>query len=174
MPLDVRARPNPDEYDAYYATYIALVPAGDLLAILRAQVADVDAAFGAKAARYAHASYAPDKWTLSEVLGHLIDSERVFTYRALAFARGEAAPLPSFDQAAWCPYGQFNERSFDSLLEEWRAVRAHTISLVAGLPADSLPRRGVASGNALSVQAALAIATGHVAYHLKLLRERYV
>ena len=102
------------------------------------------------------------------------ESPKVHAQLVMAFARGEAAPLPSFDQAAWCPYGQFNERSFDSLLDEWRTVRAHTISLVAGLPVDALPRRGVASGNALSVRAALAIATGHVAYHLKHLREHYV
>ncbi len=166
--------PAADEHDPYYARYIALVPAGDLAPLLRRQVDTLHERFGAMRPEQAEFAYAPGKWTLKEVLGHVTDTERLFTYRALSIARGDAAPLPGMSQDEWMSGAPFAGRSLPSLLAEWTAVRAATIAFVDGLPADAWTRRGVASERPFSVNALLHVVAGHVEYHLAHTRETYM
>ncbi|MDX1997617.1 MAG: DinB family protein, partial [Thermoanaerobaculia bacterium] len=116
----------------------------------------------------------PGKWTIKEVLAHLIDTERVFGYRALHFARGDASPLPGFDQDAWSPTTWAAGRSLPSVLGEWQAVRRAFLAFAEGLDPELLDRRGIASGREFSVRAPLFIVVGHVEYHLAHLREHYL
>ncbi len=166
-------RPAPDEYAPYYSRYISLTPDGDLAVTMRNQIAEIRATFGSLTEARAGFAYAPGKWTIKEILGHLIDTERVFCYRAISISRGDPAPLPSYDQDVWVRSGRYSERPIASLVDEWIAVRLATIAFVEGAPDDAPPRRGVASDNVASAQALLYILPGHVNYHFQTLRALY-
>jgi len=170
-PLDLA--PAADEYAGYYGRYVSRVPRGDFLAVLRKQADEIAGLFGALTPAQAGFAYAPGKWSVKEVLGHMTDTERVFAYRALSIGRGDPSPLPGMEQDEWLPSAGFGRRAIADLLAEWRTVRAATIALVEGFPAEATLRRGVASGNPFSVRALLHIAPGHTAYHLEVLRDRY-
>jgi hypothetical protein len=165
--------PDAGEHDPYYSAYISCVPPGDFLAMLQRQAHEVAALFGGLTPAQAAFAYAPDKWTLAEVLGHLIDTERVFVYRATSMARRDPSPLPGFSQDDWMPAAGFAGRPTSSLVTEWLAVRVATIAFTAALPAGAPMQRGVASGRGFSVRSLLYIPPGHVNYHLKLVHERY-
>ena len=167
-------RPDPSEYAAFYAGYIARVPDGDLVGALEANLEEFVRTIGAVAEVRGGFAYAPGKWTLKEVIGHVIDGERVFSYRAMRIARGDDTPLPGFDEQAWVPQSGANDRTIADLLAELRAVRAATIALLRHLPADSVTRRGTASGNGVTVRALAWIIAGHPMHHLSILRERYL
>jgi hypothetical protein len=167
-------RPGADEHAPYYSTYIDKVPAGNLVQLLEAQIADIVSVLGSLSEAQGNHSYAPGKWTIKEVVGHLSDTERVMSYRALSFARRDPSALPSFDENAWIPPARFNERTLASLVAELVAVRRASIALMAGLPADAPPRRGTASNKEISVRALGHILYGHVAHHLGVIRERYL
>jgi uncharacterized damage-inducible protein DinB len=168
------ARPSSDEHNPYYSKYIALVPDDNLsiAGILADQHHDtVDALRKAKSkGDYA---YAPDKWTVKEVVGHISDSERVFAYRALRFARGDETALPGFDQDTFMAGSNFRSRTMDDLLEELWSVRAATLSLAKSLPEAALSKRGTASGSPVTVRALLYIIAGHERHHMGILKERY-
>lgn len=166
-------RPDPGEYFEYYGSYVARTPDGDLVATLREQVAVVTATFAPLDEGRASHRYAPGKWSVREVLGHLVDAERVFAHRAVHFARRDPSPLPSFEQDAWLPHARYDERSLASVLDEWCRAREATISLAAALPDEAWDQRGVASGRSFTVRAALWIIPGHVNYHLEHLRAHY-
>lgn len=166
--------PGTDEYEPYYATYIGRVPAGDFLANVRAQTPAVVSFFESLPPEKVEHAYAPGKWTMREVLGHLIDTERIFSYRALSFSRADPSPLPGFDQAAWKPEETYAGRSLASLVAEWQAVRHSFLAFAEGLPPAYLDRRGQASGRTFSVRALLWIPPGHAQYHLEHLREHYL
>ncbi|HTR77454.1 MAG TPA: DinB family protein [Gemmatimonadaceae bacterium] len=165
-------RPDASEYIPYYGKYVALVPDGDLLVILRDQARDT-ARLLRGGADHADFAYEPGKWTVKEVVGHLIDGERIFTHRALRFARGDATPLPGFDENAYVPAGKFGRRSLADLTEELGAVRAATIEFARHLDAEDTARRGSANGHEITVRALLYITAGHELHHAALLRERY-
>jgi hypothetical protein len=174
MPTHSPARPAPSEHNAYYATYVAQVPDGDVLATLAAQresTATVLAAIPESKAEY---RYAPDKWSIKEVVGHLADSERVFSYRALRIARADATPMASFDENAWVPAGGFDHRKLTDLAAEFRAVRECTLALFRGFDAEAWPRVGTASGHPISARALAWIIAGHERHHLRVLAERYL
>lgn len=173
----VVARPVPpgvDESHEYYRRYIERVPQGNLLEILRRQVGEVVDFFGAFNEAQAGFAYAPEKWTIKEVLGHLIDTERVFAFRATWFARQSAGALPGFSQDDWMAPADFNRRPLQELIAEWIVVRAGTIALLEGLPADGPSRRGIASEREFSVQALLYICPGHVIDHFDAVRRLYL
>jgi hypothetical protein len=171
---DYEDRPGPDEFGAFYAGYVARVPKGGIVDLLARQVEDTCRLLeGLPESRAEHA-YAPGKWTIKEVVGHLADSERVFSYRALRFARGDGAELPGFDEKLYVPAGQFGARSLGSLLDELRAVRRSTVRLLASLPAEAWLRSGVASGHPVSVRALACITAGHELHHRAILEERYL
>ena len=173
MSTTLSPRPAADEYLAYYERYIALVPDGNLVETLADQhrgtiqmLRDIDDKRGLYA-------YAPGKWTIKEVIGHLCDAERVFSYRALRFARGDAQPLAGFDENAYAPAGRFNERPIADLVDEFQAIRAATVHLFRYLSDEELARRGIANNNPISVRALGFVIAGHERHHAKLLRERY-
>jgi hypothetical protein len=167
-------RPDPSEFAPFYAGYIAKVPEGDLVGALESNLEEFSRTIGALAEVRGGFAYAPGKWTLKEVIGHVIDAERVFSYRAMRIARGDETPLPGFDEKAWVPRSGSNDRAIADLLAELRAVRAATIALLRYLPEDSVARRGTASGNGVTVRALAWIIAGHSMHHLGIVRERYL
>ena len=163
-------RSDPSEYAPYYGRYVDLVPHGPVLDALRAQP---DAMARLLGTADPEATYAPGKWTVHQALQHVVDTERVFAYRALSFARGDGSPLPSFDENAWAATADVSDRPFAGTIAEFRAVRAATVALFEGLTAEAWGRAGTASGNRMTVRAAAAIIAGHAAHHAAVLRERY-
>jgi hypothetical protein len=172
-PVSTR-RPAAEEHHEYYGTYIALVPDGDVIDVMRGQLADVESLLGPVPSARGAWAYAPGKWTLNEVVGHLIDTERVFAYRATAFSRRDPNPLPSFDQDTWVPCGHYSTRTMRSLLDEWADVRRATIALAAHLPDEAWDYIGTASGRPFTTRACIWIVPGHTAYHLREIRTRYL
>ena len=166
--------PQPDEYFAYYARYIALVPPGDLATVMRAQIDEVRTLLANVTPQQAEFAYAPGKWTLKEVLGHCADTERVFGFRALHISRGDPSPLPSFDQDKWTPEGRFNALPFAQVLDQWVTARRANLSALEGTPSEMQERRGIVSGNPASVRALYHILPGHVAYHIGLIKRDYL
>jgi len=167
-------RPERDEAAEYYFRYIDAVPEGDIRDTLVAQRQELRQVFDAVPPERAGLSYEPGKWTLREVVGHLSDTERLFSSRALWFARGLEGALPSFDQEVAIAAAGFDSRSWQSLVDEMDAVRAASIALFADLPADAWDRRGIASGNPFSVRALAWLTAGHVTHHLRIVRARYL
>jgi uncharacterized damage-inducible protein DinB len=168
------ARPGTDEYAPYYGTYIGKVPDGDLRSILSSQLAETLALIQSIPESRGGHRYAPDKWSIKEVLGHLADSERIFSYRARRIARGDATPLPGFEQDDYVPAGGFDGRTLGDLADELAAVRQATIHLFAHLDQAALERRGTASGKPVSVRALAYIIAGHELHHLGILKTRYL
>jgi hypothetical protein len=167
-------RPERTEADAYYFTYIDQVPAGDIRDVLQSQVQDVITQLQNISDDRSRHRYAPGKWSIREVVNHVNDIERVFTFRALWFARGHDAPLPSFDENVGASAAHADDRPWSSLVDEFRAVRGATLPLFLNLPAEAWTRRGEASGKPITVRALAYATAGHVAHHMRLLRERYL
>ncbi|MFL5612749.1 MAG: DinB family protein [Gemmatimonadaceae bacterium] len=172
MPMTL-SRPAADEYLAYYERYISLVPDGNLIDLLVEQQRDTMRTLRAVDDERGLHAYAAGKWTIKEVIGHLSDAERIFAYRALRFARGDAQPLAGFDENAYAPAGRFNERPICDLVDEFQAIRASTVHLFRHLNEEEMARRGLANGNAISVRALGYVIAGHERHHVTLLRERY-
>jgi len=170
--MPVISKPAPDEHVAYFSRYIDR-SSDDAFAALSTQIADTTQRLAALTEAQAAHRYAPDKWSVKQVLLHLADTERVFAYRALRFARADVTDLPGYDENAWAPMSGADERQFGALLAEFTAVRAATLALFGGLTGEALLRRGRANGNPLSVRAIAHILVGHEVHHVSLLRERY-
>jgi hypothetical protein len=168
------APPDETEFAKYYGTYISQVPDGDIRRTLETQETDtLQLLRGISEERSLH-KYAAGKWTIREVVSHINDTERMFVFRAMWFARGFDSALPSFDQEIAIRGAAADDRTLASHVEEFRAVRAGTITLFRNLPDEAWARRGVASGNPFTVRALAYIAAGHLAHHVRLLRERYL
>jgi hypothetical protein len=173
MPERVLARPAAGDYGEYYQRYISLVPAGDLVALLKSQVEELgDLLAKVPQSREGYA-YAEGKWTIREVIGHLTDTERVFLFRATAFSRNDPSPLPSFEQDHWLPRGQYDKRRLKDVYGEWTHVRWTSIDLLRYMPEEGLSGRGIASGNPLTALAAITMLHGHVQYHIEHLKSDY-
>jgi hypothetical protein len=166
-------RPEPGEYVAYYEKYIALVPGTDVTGALEAQRVRTMQLFAGRSEREGNFRYAADKWTVKDVLGHITDSERIFTYRALRIARGDQTPIEGFEQDDYVRGGGFNERPLASLVEEFADVRSASLALFRSLGKDAWPRLGIANKNEVSVRALAFITAGHELHHRQILEERY-
>ena len=167
-------RPRADEHVEYFGRYISQVPENvDLISLLREQALETVAMLQGLTPAQADFAYAPGKWTVKQVIGHMIDCERIFAYRALCFARNDQSPLPAFDENAYVDNANFQERTLADLLEEFQVVRSATIHFAKNLDAASLSRVGIASRNPISVRALLYITAGHERHHVALFRERY-
>lgn len=166
-------RPAATDHSEFHARYVNLVPEADLLAAMRAQEAVTREAFMAFAEQPGH-TYAPGKWTVRQMLGHMTDTERVFGSRALFFARGDASPLPGFEQDDWMAAADFGTYTLEALLAEFQTVRAGHLSWLAHLPETAWERRGVASGQAVTVRALAYMLLGHERAHVEILKERYM
>ncbi len=171
--MNVIGEPTASEYAPFFEGYVALVRGGDILTTLTAQKETVERALGGVEERDAGRRYAEGKWSVRQVVGHCTDAERVFGYRALAFARGEQAPLPAFDENAYERLADHDAVPLAALLAEFVAVRAASLHLLHLLPPAAWTRGGTASGKPISVRALAFVMAGHVAHHMAILRERY-
>src|SRR5260370_36800694 len=158
-------RPEATEYAEYYANYISKVPGSDVVSVLESQRLQMLQLFAGRSERDASFRYAPGKWTVKEVLGHISDTERIFAYRALRFARADQTPLPGFHQDDYVRSGAFGERTLADLAEEFGAGRNASISLFRSFKQDALPRRGKATENEATVRALTLITAGHRMLH---------
>jgi hypothetical protein len=174
MPHLTLQRPPASEYAPYQAGYVASVPDGDIFEILSRQGAEFPTFVRSLGEARGNYRYAPDKWTVKEMIGHVNDTERVFSYRALRFARADATPLSSFEQDQYVPTGNFGVRTLASLADEFAHLRAATLDLYYHLDEEALARRGTASGFVVSVRAMAYVIAGHVAHHERMLREKYL
>jgi hypothetical protein len=167
-------RPAADEYPPPYAGYVGRVGEDEeILPVLEGQLEEVLVRLRTIPEARSEHRYAPGKWTIKEVVGHLADSERIFTYRALRFGRGDPAALPGFDENEYVPAMEAEGRTLADFIAEWADVRRATLALFRHLPPDAWQRRGTASGKPVSVRALAYIIAGHVRHHLEVLRERY-
>ena len=167
-------RPQPTEAASYYYTYIDHVPGDDIVDVLGRQLEEsVDFLSEISEERSLH-RYAPDKWSMRELLGHINDTERVFLFRALWFARGFQDPLPSFDQEIGFKAAESDKVSWANHVDEFRAIRSATLAFFRNLPEDAWLRSGIASDNSVSVRALAYIVAGHLTHHLAIVRERYL
>src|SRR4029077_8283984 len=151
MPMEPKRaaaiRPAPDEYASSYETYISKVKGNDIVGILDAQRLQMSQLLAARSERDGNFRYAPDKWTVKEVIGHLSDSERIFAYRALRMARGDVTPLSGFEQDDYVKTGGFGDRSLADLADEFAQVRSATVALLRPLTGEAWTRRGSANKN---------------------------
>lgn len=166
-------RPDSSEFAPYYGGYIALA-ADDVVGQLAAQTDEIRSSVGGLSEEKGHFSYAEGKWTIKEVLSHLIDGERIFSYRILRISRGDVTPIEGFEQDDYIQNSNANNRSFAELLEEFDRQRQADLLMIKNIDDQGLDRVGTASGNPVSVRALVFIAAGHVAHHLKILNERYL
>jgi hypothetical protein len=167
------SRPEPSEHIPYYGNYIALVPEGDVLAVFESQLADLSALVAAVPEEQAGHRYAPGKWSIRGVLGHLVDVERVLAYRALCIARGETAPLNGFEPEDYARESGAESASLRQLAEEFEHVRRGNLAMLRRLQPAAWLRKGTADGNPISVRALVYVMAGHVPHHLGILRDRY-
>jgi uncharacterized damage-inducible protein DinB len=167
-------RPAAGEYATAYARYIDNVPDGDVVALLERQLGETQALLGGlDDARGLH-RYAPGKWSVKDVVGHMADSERVFAYRALAIARGERADLPTFEEDDYAAAAGRDRQPLADVLADFAAVRQATLALLRQLDAEAWRRIGSAGGNPISVRALVYAIAGHERHHAGVLRERYL
>lgn len=167
------ARPSPDESAPFYHEYIAQIPDEAIGPRLKAQVDELDALVRPLDDTSALARYAEGKWSIKEVIGHLIDAERIFAYRLLRVSRGDTTPLPGFDENAYVQASASDERPLAALQAEFRMVRRSTELLVESIPPAHWVRRGEANTFPISARALPYIMVGHVAHHLTVLQQRY-
>jgi len=165
--------PDSSEYAAYYGRYISLVEGSDVVASLEEQPGETLLLLSGLTEEQGDYRYAPGKWSIKEMLGHIIDAERVFCYRALRFARNDRTPLASFEQDEYVRSGNFGDCRLSDLIEEFIAVRRATVWLFRHLSADAWMRIGIASDNPVSVRALAYIVAGHELHHRRILQEKY-
>jgi hypothetical protein len=166
-------RPEAGEYNPYYGRYISLVPSDDVVGLLEQQGPETVALFKSMSSK-ADFRYAAGKWSVKEMLGHMNDTERIMTYRALRAARGDKTPLAGFEQDDYIRDGNFSQRTLADLIDEFVAVRQATLALFRHVDHETGARRGVANGDEISVRALAYIIAGHELHHRKVLREKYL
>lgn len=167
------ARPEPGEYVPYYDRYISLVPGTDILGTLDAQRRQMLILLSGHDDSDGNFRYAPDKWSVKEVLGHVCDTERIFAYRALRIGRGDRTPIEGFEQDDYVRNGPFANRPLAELIEEYIAVRRATLTLLRNLDETAWTRRGIANNNEVSVRAIAYTIAGHEIHHRRILEEKY-
>ena len=169
----IAGRPEAGEYAPYYQAYIDRVSGNDPIAALTTQTPLVDALLNRIDPATARHRYAPEKWSVREVIGHVTDAERVFAFRALWFARRDPSALPGFDKNGWMPTAAFEALPIAQVVEAWRSQRAASLSLLRSFGAEAWPLTGIANGKVMSVRALAFVIAGHEAHHVAVLRERY-
>ncbi len=166
-------KPKEGEYAKYFERYLGLVSATSYKELIHSQLEKCLTLFKEKGEEWANTPYEVNKWTPKEVLGHIIDTERIMTFRALCFARGEQAPLPGFDQDPYVLHARFGRVPVQDLLEDFQNQRVALLSLIKTLPEESLVNQGQASGFPISVRALFWIIPGHFEHHMSVINERY-
>lgn len=166
-------RPEKSEYSSYYSTYIGLVSDGDIVQILQEQLDDSFSLLMGLSEIQGLFRYAPEKWSIKEVVGHMADTERIMSYRLLCFARGEKESLPGFNENNYVLSASFDNQTIEELMENFSAVRKSTIQLLKSLKTNVWLRRGNANGAEVSVRAIAYIIAGHELHHRQIIKERY-
>ncbi len=167
-------RPQTNEFAPYYRTYISLIEGDNVLPVLDAQTAELRAIFSQMPEEKGTYAYAEGKWTLKEMLSHIIDGERIFAYRILRISRGDETPIEGFEQDGYIENSNANNRSFADLLEEFDLQRRSNLLMVNNLSDENASRMGTASGAGISSRALTYIMAGHVTHHVGVLKERYL
>lgn len=167
-------RPEPAEYNPYFERYISLITEPDILSVLEHQSGELRTVFGLIPEDRGTFAYQDGKWTIKEVLSHLIDGERIFAYRVLRISRGDETPLEGFDQDGYIENSHANDRTFDDLISEMDSLRSANIRLLTVLDEADWKRAGTASGFPVSVRALAYIMAGHIRHHVAILKERYL
>ena len=167
-------RPQAGEYNSYYQRYIDLATEEDIVAALDAQAHETATLLGGLSEQQAAHRYEPDKWSVKQLVGHVIDGERIFAYRALRIARGDTTPLPGFEQDPYVANAASDDRLIADLAEELAAVRKANVLMLRALPEEAWSRAGTASDSPVSVRALAFILLGHERHHIRILRERYL
>ena len=168
------AKPAPTEHPPEFSKYVTLVAEGDIIQTLEQQIENSLSLLRTIPSDKANFRYAPDKWSVKELLGHLIDSERIFSYRALCFARNDQTPLPGYEQEDYVRNTDFDSRNLADMAEEFATVRRATIQLFRPLNETEWLRHGKANENDVSVRALAYIIAGHELHHMEVLRSRYL
>ena len=167
-------KPNPGDYAQYYGQYISLLPDEDILVILEDQKKTSEEFLKALSEEQGNISYAEGKWTIREVIGHIIDVERVMAYRALCFSRGEKQEQPGFEQEDYITNGNYNHRALNDLISEFVAVRKSNLFMFKSFSDEMLKQSGIASDNKVTVLALIYIIAGHEKHHVKIIKEKYL
>jgi uncharacterized damage-inducible protein DinB len=168
-------KPTEGAYPTYFQRYLDQVPDdGDLLKHLKAIQKETEQLILGLPEEKLLYRYAEGKWTIKEILVHLMDAERIFAYRALRFARADNTPLPGFDEDLYVPHSFANQRKTKDILKEWAALRASSIALIKGLDKKTLKRKGIMSNLEMPVAGLLSLIYGHHRHHLNVIYERYL
>lgn len=167
-------KPEATEYAAYFEGYVSLVPDGDIRELLTEQIQETLSLLQNISESQSNFRYAEGKWSIKQLVGHIIDGERVFAFRALSFARGDTAALPSMSQDDYINNAAYDDCRLDELADEFGAVRISTFFMFRHLNEAAWSRTGIASDNVFSVRALAYIIAGHEIYHRAILRERYL
>jgi hypothetical protein len=174
MTVSTAIRPAAGEYAPYYDKYLTQVTEASPVQALENQLEDMKPLLQSLTETQGGHRYAPGKWTIKQVLGHLIDCERVFAYRALRFARADRTELPGFEENDYAENGGYDRRPLKEIADELLAVRQANLALFRGLDDAAWTRSGIANGSEMSVRAVAFVIAGHGRHHVKLLRERYL
>lgn len=167
-------KPETSEYAPFYSTYVDLITEPGIVAVLESQPTELQDMFTGRTESDGEFAYAEGKWSIKEVLSHIIDAERIFAYRVLRISRGDTTPLEGFEQNSYIEFAYANERSFGDLLAEFRMIRRANLLMFNHLRDDGWLRTGTASGSAVSVRALAYIMAGHFRHHAGIIRERYL
>lgn len=168
------AFPTPEEYNAYYAGYVQRSSGGEIVETLTRQIDEIQQALGTLTEAQALFRPAPSEWSIKEVLGHIIDTERIFFYRALCVSRGEIQALPGFDQDQYVQGTSFDAYSLQELIQEFTLTRQSNLITIRHISAEASLRMGTVSGNPASARALIHIMAGHVYHHLESLKSVYL
>lgn len=174
MTMASATKPEKSEFLPYYERYIARVPDGDVVSTLSTQIGETLALLRGLPASVATYRYAPDKWSVNELVGHMIDTERIFANRALRFGRNDPTPLPGFEQDDYVRGSTFNSYPLSDLASELEAVRQATVFLFRHMDEEAWTRRGIANNAEVSVRALAYIIAGHELHHREILSTRYL
>lgn len=173
MPLTIN-RPQAGEYPDYYETYMSQLPEGDVLMLLEKHASDLKQLINGIDDKIAEGAYAEGKWTIKELLQHMLDSERIFAYRALCISRGEEASLPGYDENRYAANSMANTRLLGDMMEEFELVRRANMIMFRSFTSEILNTYGVANGNRVSLRGIIHVLAAHELHHMNILQERYL
>ena len=167
-------RPSKNEYAEYYETYVSLVTETDIVAAMQSQLDEAEQLFAEISEEKSLFAYAEDKWTIKEVIGHLIDAEKIFSYRALRISRADKTPIEGFEQNDYVENANFNQIKLADLIEELELARKSTVLFFSNLTDEAWLRIGTSNDLPVSVRALAFMMVGHIRHHFNILRERYL
>jgi len=167
-------RPTPNEYNLYFEGYINQVPEGNIVSLMESQLDDAVKFFKEIPNEKHNYRYAENKWNVKEVLGHIIDCERIFSYRALRVARNDKTPLAGFEQDDYIKFANFDKLNFEDLIEQFYFLRKSNLQMFKSFDEEYFTRIGISNNHEISTRALAYIIVGHVIHHIKILKERYL